>query len=413
MNFSWFFAQKIAWDSKGSPSLSQKIVRIGQIAVALGTIVALITLSTGFGAKKEIKEKLADFNGHITIQPYNTNLSYNSDSIALPQKYYPHFSLTEIQHIQATATKSGIIRTEKSFDGVLLKGMDKNFDKDRFQKFILKGQIPDFSQNEISSRVLISQKLANNFYLDIDSTFNMVFLNEKQLNAQPIYRKFTVNGIYTTDISEFDDLYVIGDIRQVQKLNGWGEDFVGGFELFVKNINGDLEQIKAHINKEIGYNQIAAAATDQFPAINEWISIFDTNIFIILFIMMIVVVINMIMVILILILERTSAIGILKTLGANNRQIMRIFVHQALFIMIPGLVAGNLMALGLLLIQNYFGVIQLPPENYFISKAPVYLSWEIFLLVNLGTIIITALVLYLPSLLIRKISPNKAIKISG
>lgn len=413
MNFSWFFAQKIAWNTNGRPSLSQKIVRIGQIAVALGTIVALITLSTGIGAKREIKEKLADFNGHITIQPYNTNLSYNSDSIALPQKYYPVFPHSEIQHIQATAIKSGIIRTEKSFDGVLLKGMDQNFDKNRFQKFILKGKIPDFSQREISSHVLVSEKLANSFYLDIDSTFNMVFVNEKKLNSQPIYRKFIVSGIYTTDIREFDDLYIIGDIRQVQKLNNWGDEFVGGFELFVHNIDGDLEQIKSQINKEIGYNQIAETATDRFPEINDWISIFDTNIFIILFIMMIVVIINMVMVILILILERTSAIGILKTLGSNNQEIMKIFIYQALFMMIPGLVAGNLIALSSLLIQDYFGVIQLPPENYFISKAPVYLSWEIFLFVNLGTILITALVLYLPSLLIRKISPSKAIKISG
>ena len=390
--------------------MSRTIIRIGQFAVAIGIIVALVTLSTGIGARKEIKQKLADFNGHITVRPYNSNLSFNSDTINLPKDYYPNFPLEQISHIQAIATKSGIIRTEEAFDGVLLKGVDENFDKRRFQKFLRKGNIPQFVKNKLSDEVIVSQKIANNFYLDIDSTFVMVFVNEQQANAKPVYRKFVVKGIYATDIAEFDDLYVLGDIKQVQRINQWDSTQVGGFELFVKNIEANLNPIKEEVNGIIGYDLVAETAMELFADIEEWINVFDLNIFIILFIMLIVVIINMVMVLLILILERTHSIGILKTLGADNWQVQKIFINYAIFIMLPGMLIGNIIAIGLLLMQKYFGIIQLPPENYFIEKAPVYLSWDMILLVNLGSILISAIVLLLPSLLIQRITPTRAMK---
>ncbi|MGI9525856.1 MAG: ABC transporter permease [Weeksellaceae bacterium] len=410
LNFSWYFAKKIGLGKTSSNHLSRTIIRIGQFAVAIGIIVALVTLSTGIGARKEIKQKLADFNGHITIRPYNSNLSYNSDSISLPKSYYPQFPLDEIEHIQAIATKNGIIRTADAFDGVVLKGVDQNFDKKRFQKFIQKGQIPSYNK-QVSEEVIVSQKIANNFYLDIDSTFVMVFVNEKQIQAKPIYRKFKVAGIYTTDIAEFDNVYIIGDIKQVQKINHWSNNEVGGFELFAHDVESNLDEVKHEVNEVIGYNLLAESAMDLFRDIEEWINIFDTNIFIILFIMLIVVIINMVMILLILILERTHSIGVLKTLGATNIQVRQVFINYALFIMLPGMIAGNVIAIGLLLIQKYYGIIQLPPENYFIKEAPVYLTWEMILYVNLGSLIISAIALWFPSLLIQRISPSKAMKI--
>ncbi|MXV37240.1 FtsX-like permease family protein [Flavobacteriaceae bacterium Ap0902] len=410
MNFSWYFAKKIGFGKTSKNHLSRTIIRIGQFAVAIGIIVALVTLSTGIGARKEIKQKLADFNGHITVRPYNSNLSFNSDSISLPKNYYPDFPLEEVEHIQAVASKNGIIRTADAFDGVVLKGVDENFDQNRFNKFLQKGDYPVFGE-AISDEVLVSQNIANNFYLDVDSTFLMVFVNERQTNAKPIYRKFKVAGIYATDIAEFDDLYVIGDIRQVQRINQWDHGEVGGFELFVHDIESDLDFTKEEVNSIIGYNLLAESATDLFRDIEDWIHIFDTNIFIILFIMLIVVIINMVMILLILILERTNSIGILKTLGASNLQVRKIFVNYALFIMIPGMLAGNIIAIGLLMIQKYTGIIQLPPENYFIKEAPVYLTLEMIIYVNLGSILISALALWLPSLLIQRISPSKALKI--
>lgn len=411
MKFSWYFAKKIGLGKTSDNHLSRTIIRIGQFAVALGIIVALITLSTGIGARKEIKQKLADFNGHITIRPYNSNLSYNSDSISLPQKYYPNFPLEDIKHIQAIATKNGIIRTEDAFDGVVLKGVDNNFDTQRFQKFIQKGSFPKWGE-EISDEVLVSQKIADNFYLDIDSTFLMIFVNEKKAQTKPIYRRFKVAGIYATDISDFDNLFVIGDIRQVQKINQWPPNVVGSFELFVNDIESDLNETNKEVNKIIGYNLLSESATDLFSGIEEWINMFDTNIFIIIFIMLIVVVINMVMVLLILILERTHSIGVLKTMGASNRQIQQIFVNYAIFIMVPGIIAGNIIAISLLLIQKYYGIIQLPPEDYFIKEVSVYLTPEMVVYVTLGSIIINALALWIPSLLINRISPSEALKIN-
>lgn len=412
MNFSWYFAKKIGLGKTSKNHLSRTIIRIGQIAVAIGIIVAMVTLSTGIGARKEIKLKLADFNGHITVRPYNSNQSFNTDSISLPKAYYPNFPLEDVEHIQAFATKSGIIRTEDAFDGVLLKGVDTHFDKERFQKFIRKGRIPNFTKNEFSNEVMVSQKIANNFFLDIDSTFVMVFLDQFKANAKPVYRKFKIAAVYTTDIAEFDDLYVIGDIKHVQRINQWSGGEVGGFEVFVDDIEKDLDKTKTEVNEVIGYNLLAESATDLFSDIEDWINIFDTNIFIILFIMLIVVIINMVMILLILILERTHSIGILKTLGANNWQVQKVFINYALFIMLPGMLIGNVIAIGLLLIQQYFGVITLPPENYFIEKAPVFLSWQMILLVNVGSLVISAFALLIPSFLILRISPSRALKIS-
>lgn len=391
--------------------LSRTIIRIGQVAVAIGIIVALVTLSTGIGARKEIKQKLADFNGHITVRPYSSNLSYNSDSINLPKDYYPNFPLEDIEHIQAIATKSGIIRTEDAFDGVLLKGVDQHFDRQRFEKFLSKGSIPSFNQEKISDEVIVSQKIANNFYLDIDSTFVMVFMDEHQFNSKPVYRTFKVAGIYTTDIAQFDNLYIIGDIKHVQKINQWKDGQVGGFELFAKDIETDFNVLKKEVNQIIGYDLIAESATEVFADIEDWINIFDMNIFVILFLMLIVVIINMVMILLILILERTHAIGILKTLGAHNWQVQKIFVNYAVFIMLPGMFFGNIIAISLLLIQKYTGVIQLPPENYYIDKAPVFLSWDMIFWVNVCSIIISAIVLMVPSFLIQRITPTKALKI--
>lgn len=412
MSFSRYFAQKIGFGNTERHQLSSTIIRIGQFAVALGIIVALVTLSTGIGAKKEIKQKLADFNGHFTIKPYNSNLSYNSDATKVNNNYYPKFPLEEVDHIQAIAVKNGVIRTSEGFDGILFKGVDEQFDHKRFKKFLRKGSIPDFRKDEISEKVVISQRTADNFYLDIDSSFIMIFVDESSPNPKPIYRKFTISGIYSTDIKEFDDLYLIGDIKQLQRINHWNDKQIGGFELFIKDIEADIYPIQEKINETIGYNLIAESAFEQFADIEEWINIFDTNIFIILFIMVIVVVINIVMILLILILERTKTIGILKTLGANNNQVRKIFVYYSLFIMIPGLVLGNIIALLLLFIQHQYGLIQLPPENYFISKAPVFLSWEMIFGVNLGSIFISALTLWIPSLLISRISPVKAMKIN-
>ncbi len=406
MNFSWWFSKKIALGKNTKNNLSSIIIRIGQLAVALGIIVSLVTISTGVGARKAIKSKLADFNGHVTIRNYNSNNSLNSDSLAIKQNFYPNFkAVPEIEHVQAIANKSGVIRTAENFSGVVFKGVGTDYDTVRFQNFLIKGRFPKINNDSITDEVVLSQKIADELKLDIDSSFVMYFIRDEN---SPIYRRFNVKGIYKSDIKNFDDIIMLGDIKQVQNLNKWDSTTVGGFELFVNDVE-NIENVAAKVAKNIPYNLISESATDSFAQISEWVSIFDKNIVIIVVIMLFVVIINMIMVLLILILERTNSIGLLKAFGATNWKVRRLFINYAIFIMLPGLVAGNVIAIGLLLIQKYFKIIKLPAENYYISAAPVYLDFGTIALLNIGAIIICAIVLLLPSYLIAKITPSKAI----
>lgn len=407
MNFSWWFAKKIALGKNSKNNISTTIIRIAQIAVAVGIMVALVTLSTGVGARKGIKQKLADFNGHITIKPYNSNVSFNSDSVSLQQSFYPDFkAVPEVSHIQAIALKSGVIRTPDNFSGIVLKGVGTDFDINRFSSYLVKGNFPVLSTDSLSDKVVMSKKIADELHLDVDSSFVTYFISGSN---KPIYRRFSISGIYSTDIKDFDDIFLIGDIKQVQRLNRWDKNTVGGFELFTNDIE-KMDEITDKVNDAIPFDLNARSASSSFSQISEWIEIFDKNIFVVLFIMMVVVVINMIMVLLILILERTYSIGLLKTLGATNWKVRKTFIYYTVFIMIPGLVIGNTLGLGLLLIQKYFKVIKLPAENYYLSSAPVYLDLSQILILNLCAIVISALVLILPSYLISRVTPRQALK---
>ncbi len=350
---------------------------------------------------------MADFNGHITIRSYDSNNSFNSSK--LNKKSVQLNKIKEnpkVATVQEYATKSGVIRTEISFAGVILKGVSRDFDRERFEEFMIRGKIPDYSKNEVSNEVIMSEKIAKEMKLDLDSSFVMFFVKE---NQQPIYRRFILKGIFRTDIKQIDDVFLIGDIRHVQKLNQWSSGDIGGYDIFIKDIE-NLDSVFSSIEDLAGYNNFAEKATTTFSQINDWIQIFDTNIFIILSIMMVVVVINIVMVLLILIIERTNSIGMLKTLGASNKQIRKIFIHYTLFIMIPGLVIGNVIAIVLLYIQKYFEVIKLNPENYYVSSVPVYINFLHILIISVSALVISGLVLLLPSYLISKISPIKAIK---
>src|SRR5690606_7640580 len=372
-------------------------------------MVALITLSTGIGARKGIKQKLADFNGHITIKPYNSNQSFNSDSVSIHQEFYPEFkSIPEITHVQAIAVKGGIIRTADNFSGIFLKGVGTDYDKKRFQSYLFKGKFPNIQKDKVTNDVVISQKIAKELHLDVDSSFVTYFIQD---SGKPIYRRFNITGIFSTDIKDFDDIYVIGDIKHIQRLNKWDENVVGGFELFTNDIE-KLDEITNKVNDQIDFQLYAQSATSSFSQINDWIQIFDTNIFVVLFIMLVVVVINMVMVLLILILERTHSIGLLKTLGSSNWKIRQIFIYYAVFIMIPGLLIGNTIGIGLLLIQKYFKIVKLPAENYYLSVAPVYIDVVQILSLNLFALLISAVILIVPSYLITKITPNQAMKIN-
>lgn len=407
MKFPLYFSRKIAFSKDNKNNLSRVIIFIGRLSVALGIIVSLITVSTGFGSKKAIKERLADFSGHITIKSTKSNSSYNTSILDNQGLQIQKIKdLPDVASIQKYATVTGIMRNEHNFAGIIFKGIGKDFDSLRFKKFLIEGKTPTVTEVGYNHGVTISQKIANDLHLKLKDSIVTVF---SKIDQQPIYRKFEVVGIYKTDIKMIDDQFVIGGINHVRKIQDMKPDEVGGIDIFLKNVN-DIDKDYPEIEKLIGYKNYAEKATEKFPQITDWISIYDTNIALIIIIMLIVVIINIIMVLLILIIERTNSIGLLKTLGASNSQIRATFINYTLIIMIPGLLYGNAIGLGLILIQKFFGVIKLNPENYYVSTVPVDLNPIAIISISLGILIISGLALIIPSYLISKISPVKVIK---
>ena len=385
------------------------IIFIGRLSVALGIIVSLITVSTGFGSKRAIKERLADFSGHITVKSTRSNSSYNSSVLDKEGLEINKIrEIPDVASVQQYATVTGIMRNEHNFAGVIFKGVGKDFDSLRFKKFLVEGITPRITEKGYNNGVAISQKVAGDLHLKLKDSIVTVFSKTDQ---QPIYRKFEVVGIYKTDIKMIDDQFVIGDINHVRKIQDIKPDEAGGIDIFFKDVD-DVDRDFPEVEKLIGYKNYAEKATDKFPQITDWISIFDTNIALIIIIMLIVVVINIIMVLLILIIERTNSIGLLKTLGATNGQIRATFINYTLIIMVPGLLYGNAIGLGLILLQKFFGIIKLNPENYYVSTVPVDLNPLMIISISAGILFVSGLALIVPSYLISKISPVKAIKYS-
>ena len=407
MNFPVYFSKKIAFSKDNKNNLSRVIVFIGRLSVALGVIVSLITVSTGVGSKKAIKERMADFSGHISVKSKQSNNSYNSSILSNDGLQLDKIKgLPDVASTQKYISVSGILRNEHNFAGIIFKGVGNDFDSARFRKFIVKGRVPAFTEKGFDSGILISQKIATDLHLGVKDSIVAIFSKE---NQSPLYRKFEVAGIYKTDIKLIDDVFIIGGINHARKIQGMKDSEIGGIDIFLKNIN-DIDEDTPKVDELVGYKNYTVKATDEYPQIMDFIAIFDTNIALIITIMLVVVIINIIMVLLILIIERTNSIGMLKTLGATNGQIRAIFINYTLLIMIPGLIVGNLIGLGFLFIQKYFGIITLNPENYYLSVVPVEINIFHILLISVGILIVSGISLVLPSYLISKISPVKAIK---
>jgi lipoprotein-releasing system permease protein len=382
-------------------------VFIGRLSVALGIIVSLITVSTGIGSKKAIKERMADFSGHISIRSKQSNNSYNSSILNTDGFQLNKIkALPEVASTQNYVSVSGILRNEHNFAGIIFKGIGKDFDEKRFEKFLIEGAVPKVTEIGFNNGICISDKIAKDLHLKVKDSIIAIFSKE---NQKPLYRNFEVVGIYKTDIKMIDDLFVIGGINHARKIQGMKDSEVGGIDVYLKNIN-KIDDATPYIDQLAGYKNYTVKATEEYPQIMDFIAIFDTNIALIIIIMFVVVVINIVMVLLILIIERTNSIGMLKTLGASNGQIRAIFINYTLMIMIPGLIIGNLIGLGFLLLQKYFSIIKLNPENYYLSVVPVDFNFIYILAISLGILLVSAISLILPSYLISKISPVKAIK---
>lgn len=408
MNLELFIAKRIIGNKAYKSSVSAPIIKIGIAAIAIGIIVMLIAIATGLGLQQKIRDKVVAFNGHIEITNFDTNASDESQvPISKNQDFYPEFNSVEgVTHIQAVATKFAVIRTETDFEGVVVKGVGADYNWDYFKEFLVEGRVPNFSEKR-NEEILISGYLANRLGFKVGDKFQTLF--GENLERPPRIINYEIVGIYNSGFQELDEKFCIADIRHIQRLNKWEANEIGSFEVFIKDFS-ELDEVTSQVYREVGSFLNARPVNKKYYTVFEWVKIFDSNTNIIIAIMIIVAGINMITTLLVLILERTNMIGILKALGSSNWSIRKVFLYNASYLIGLGLLWGNLIGLGLLFAQKHFKLFPLNPDTYYVSEAPVYLSWDYILMLNIGTFIACLLMLMIPSIIISKISPVKAIR---
>ncbi|MBC7914820.1 MAG: ABC transporter permease [Pyrinomonadaceae bacterium] len=402
MNLPAFIAKRISFQSKRK--FSKLSVRIAVIGIMLSLSVMMLAIAIVKGFQTEIREKMRGFSGDILLIPFDlsstesTPFSLNSDTLK-KLKAYP-----EIEYMHPYAIKPGIINVNNEVEGVVMKGVDKTFNWNFFKKILVAGDVIDFSDSlKAKSQILISQHIANRLRLKVGDTFIMYFLQQT-----PRPRRFKIAGIYNLGVEDVDKAYVIGDLSVIKRINDWKDTEVGGYELRVNDFNR-LDEINAKVSDNINYRLRSYPVTLWHEIIFQWLALLDINTVVILILMLAVAVINMISALLIIILERTNMIGILKALGSTNWNIQKIFLLNAAYLIGLGLLFGNLLGIGLGLLQNYTHFLKLDQTSYYMSFVPVQLElWDIVLL-NIGTITLCLLVLIIPSMLVTRISPVKAI----
>lgn len=409
MNLEFFIAKRLIGAKQHKSSISAPIIKIAIIAIAIGVIMMLVSFATGIGLQEKIREKMSAFTGHIAITSYdNNNSEVSIRPVSIHQDFYPEFTTVDgVRHVQATAYKAGVIRTATDFEGIVVKGVGTDYDWSYFEDFLVAGELPDFS-GSLNAEVLISEYMANRLGFGVGDKVVTYFLREENYERTRLVA-FEVKGIYNSGFQEFDELYLVADMRHIQRLNGWEKDEVGGFEVFIDDFS-EIDQKGQEIYESTSSFLDTRTIKQKYSNIFEWLSLFDFNIALIIGIMILVAGINMITALLVLILERTQMIGILKALGTNDWSIRKVFLYNAGYLIVLGLFWGNLIGLGLLFAQKYFKLIPLNPETYYVTEAPVYIGWEYILAVNVGTLVLCMFMLLLPSYIVTRISPVKAMK---
>ncbi len=418
MNLPHYIAQKILSQSGKKKSISRPIVKIAIGGIALGIAVMIITLAIVVGFQNEIRDKVTGFSSHITVASYDNNVSYEPSPISRHQQFSEQLKNNDaIQHIQVFATKNGIIKTKTDNEGVILKGIDADYDWTFMQSVLKEGSVLKNLKDSLPSReIIISSYLANRLGIKLGGKMLVYFVTEKKGSEQTDayayeqrVRDFYVKGIYETGFDEYDSKIVFVDIAQLQKLNYWTADQVGGFEIALHQ-TAQLDMMGDYIHEICGQGLTAQTIKQANPSIFSWLDLMDTNALIIIVLMLLVSGINMISALLIIILERTNMIGILKALGAANNNIREIFIYQALYLIGRGMLWGNLIGISLIVLQHKYKWISMPQETYYISYIPIHIDYLHILLLNVCTFFVCTLMMIIPTLIITKISPVKAIR---
>ncbi len=412
MNLPYFIAHRLIKGRRQETSFSRPINVIAVTGIALGLAVMIVAVAVLTGFKQQIRNKIVGFGSNIQILNFDSNLSLETVPISDTQPFIPRIrAMDGIRHVQVFATKAGIIKMSEAIQGVVLKGIGSDFDWKFFESNIVDGSIFTVTDTGRTNQVIISKKISDMLRLKTGDSFAMYFVQDP-----PRSRKFTISGIYETSLEEFDKLYVFCDIGHIKRLNGWTDDQVSGFEIFIDDFDR-LDEMTMAVRDEVGYRLLEDETKFKitnirlrYPQIFDWLNFQDMNVFIIITLMLLVAGFNMISGLLILILERTNMIGILKALGSNNGTIRKMFLYQASYLIVKGLFWGNIIGIGLAFLQLKTGLISLDPASYYIKRVPVNLELTHIILLNLGTMAIIILMLLVPSQLISRITPVKAIR---
>ncbi|PAW94911.1 ABC transporter permease [Mucilaginibacter sp. MD40] len=404
MNFAGFISSRITFKSKRT--FSKLIVRIAIAGIMLGLGVMILSVAVIRGFKQEIREKVRGFTGDIQVVKTDNNVSYERSAFIDSVQYVKGIKATGgVTDVHPYATKPGIIKANSEIEGVILKGVDKNYNWSFLQSALVQGKVIDFRDSaEAMRQIMISQVTANRLKLKAGDDLWMYFVQE------PIRkRKLKITGIFDVGVEEVDKTFVVGDLNLVQRLNDWNDGQIGGYEVRIKNFD-DMAQTADGIDSHIPITLRSYTLQDNYPTIFEWLNMLDVNIVVMLVLMIAVAVINMISALLIMILERTSMIGMLKAMGAGNWLIQKVFLYNAAYLIGLGLLLGNALGLGLGLFQHYTHFFKLNQASYYMSFVPIKLEVMDVILLNAGTLIVCLLVLIVPSMLVTRITPVKAIR---
>ena len=412
MNLELFIARKVYFGESTKQKVSSPAIKIAVAGIAIGLAAMVLSVCIVVGFKKELRDKVIGFGSHIQITSFANTASYDTKPVRLSDSLLSVLqSNPNIEHIESYATKPGIIKTDTDFQGVVLKGVGENYDWSFFKDNMIEGDVFQPSDSTVANQAIISKYIADRLHLKLGDSFFSYFIQDP-----PKVRKFTITGIYSTNFEDYDKLFMIVGLNTVQRLNSWDANQVSGLELRVKDYSR-LQEVKDDLFFQMagshdgdGNALFTRSIEDINPMIFSWLSLLDMNVWVIIILMLAVSGFTMISGLLIIILERANMIGILKALGCRNTDIRKIFLYISSFLIIKGMIWGNVIALVICILQKMFGIIKLDPATYYVTEMPVYLNPLYIILINIGALLISLAMMIGPSYLIARISPAKSIK---
>lgn len=404
MLFGYYIAKNLA--RKSSQSFTKTVVRLAIIAVSISITVVIISFGILFGFKNEIREKVSGYAGHITVSNFDLTKGSEHTIMILDSSLFQSLkAIPEVVSVSPFIHKAGILKSDSFLEGLIFKGVPASYSLSFYEHYLVKGHLPVYSDTADSYDILISEQTAHILQVDTGARLNLYFVEEGDVKR----RRPKIAGIYNTGLLSFDKQFAIADLRMLQRIIGSDYSLASGYEINIENFE-NLDEMTEIVDRNISAVLKASSVKDQYFTMFQWLEIVDANVLVIIVLMFVVAMINIITVLLILIIERIPMIGLFKSLGAQDKSIMQIFSWQGLFILIGGLILGNVMAFGLAYLQQSYSIIKLDPQTYYMDAVPFYLSWKTTVFINVSTIVLAYLFTWLPALIVSRISPGRSLQ---